>query len=659
MKHCNAAQFASAVGISLRVARKALSRAAQGKTWRGHTLPVVELEAQRGGDGGKVWGLRLDAAPTAIRDLFNIDTTAVEQPFERPFKCPFNTAAYDTQTERMALLQPILDTAPRSEAREAAYVAAVAKSGKPKKTLMNWIAAVNKSGPAALLPSQRADKGQKRVFVTRKWDAGIGLSDAAKQAVADDLGRKARSMIANDGTSIRETIRQSEFELQKLSRKVETSVPLGKLAALCKLNAKWAKPLEQYRLVHIHDKDHKRWQDQNVSRIRRHLHASPMALLMGDVHYMDILVEQGAEPVRVRLIGWMDMSSLFTWITPVFLSKGKGIRQEDVAQSLAQVTMCPHGGIPEEYYLDNGSEYAELPRLTSRLTVLAERDFKTTLAKPYSAQSKGDIENHFHILQGIYQSLDGYIGGDRTNKKSVSKGKVVKPYRHGLAQLEADIHAMTAIYNDRPQSGRLNGISPLQALEAKIRETSFVARVPDEDSFDLIFSKQDTRMVRQGCINRDGEQYKADFLDDILNRDKVEILIPLRSRRDRVFVRRRGIDLGWANALPKFDQGDRDGARLQSAMESRAVAKINALRVDVDPEISTFDIQKSNVRKVAPDTPAPENWTYAIDKTGDDTAAVELDKKRAATNRAYEDQRWASIIAKRTAEKRKASGGDH
>ena len=97
-----------------------------------------------------------------------------------------------------------------------------------------------------------------------------------------------------------------------------------------------------------------------MPRIRRGLHPLPMGLLIGDVHYVDLLVEERAEPIRVRLIAWMDAASLFAWVTPVFLPKGKGIRQEDVAQSLAEVTLSPHGGIPQEYYLDNGSEYKAL-----------------------------------------------------------------------------------------------------------------------------------------------------------------------------------------------------------------------------------------------------------------------------------------------------------
>jgi len=287
------------------------------------------------------------------------------------------------------------------------------------------------------LPKLRSDRGKRRFLITGKWEKGAGLSPETMEKIAARLARRARSMIANDCTSAREVIRLSEFELQRLTAEASSQVPLAQLPALCKLHKKWVAPFERFRLVHIHDKDHKRWQDKNVPRIRRDLHPSPMALLMGDVHYMDILFECENEPVRVRLIAWLDMSSLHAWVTPVFLSKGKGIRQEDVAQSLAQATMCPYGGIPDAYYLDNGSEYAELPRLTSRLGVLANRvgGFGVTLAKAYSPQSKGDIENFFHILQGLYQSLPGYIGGDRTNKKSANKGKVVAPYRGTLAQL--------------------------------------------------------------------------------------------------------------------------------------------------------------------------------------------------------------------------------
>jgi len=83
---------------------------------------------------------------------------------------------------------------------------------------------------------------------------------------------------------------------------------------------------------------------------------------------------------------------------------------------------------------------------------------------------------------------------------------------------------VVAIYNDRPQSGRLNGLPPLAMLERKIKETGFIARVPDEESFDIIFSRQDVLTIVQGCINVKGIQYRAPFLDNLPDRDTVEIV---------------------------------------------------------------------------------------------------------------------------------------
>ncbi len=301
-----------------------------------------------------------------------------------------------------------------------------------------------------------------------------------------------------------------------------------------------------------------------------------MGLLIGDVHYMDILVDGNGETVRVRLIAWLDASSLFAWVTPVFLSKGKGVRQEDVAEALSQVAFCPHGGIPQEYYLDNGSEYSELAAAMARLANLAEMQFGVTVAKPYSPTSKGDIAGFLNILEGIFRGLPGYIGGDRTNKKTENKGRVVQPYRRGLDALEADIRDAVRIYNDRPQSGRLGGLSPVQALDAKIRETGFSARLPSEDVFDLIFSRPETRGTRQGMLTIGGALYHSPRMDDLPVGARVEALVPLRKGRGRVFLRHDGEDLGWAELQADFAHGDRDGARRQGALERAVTTRSDA-----------------------------------------------------------------------------------
>jgi len=43
------------------------------------------------------------------------------------------------------------------------------------------------------------------------------------------------------------------------------------------------------------------------------------------------------------------------------------------------------------------------------------------------------------VLEGIFNGLSGWIGGDRSNKKSAKKGIVVQSYRRDPMQLERDI----------------------------------------------------------------------------------------------------------------------------------------------------------------------------------------------------------------------------
>lgn len=241
----------------------------------------------------------------------------------------------------------------------------------------------------------------------------------------------------------------------------------------------------------------------------------------------------------------MDMSSRFLWVTPVLLSRGQGIVQADVATSLADLTMCPHGGIPEHFYLDNGGEYSALAEAMRWLEYLAQDHFGLTLAKPYSPTSKGSIEGLFNILEQVFKGLPGWIGGRRNNKKSANKGQTVAPYGCGLFQLVEDVAACVAIYNSRPQgmASRLGGLFPKEALEMKIEATGFVARTPSEDVFDLIFSRPETRTVTQGSVKIDNRVYHGPVLHRMIPGERLapNILETLRHAYDAGQLARDGM----------------------------------------------------------------------------------------------------------------------
>lgn len=625
-----ASDFALAFQITERAARKAFECAASGRRWRGESLPVMALPGHRGGKGGIVWGLVLDKCSPALRAKLE----AVHPAFNAPVNALFNGTLQPWQLEeqvaRLEAIQPILATDKRSTARELAYRDAAAQprviNGKiryhAQNTLRDWVRLYETKGAAGLMPAQRKDRGEKRVLVTREWDCGIDLPDATRAKIAQALNEKARSMIANDGTSDREVIRICEGWLVCKCIDEGSALSRAELAPICALNQKWAGQFGHYRLLHSKTKDHKAWQDNSVPRIGRALPDRPMDVLICDVHYVDIAIENRKEPVRARLIAWMDVASHFIWISPVFLGKGVGVLQEDVAESLAQVTFCPHGGIPREYYIDNGGEYSWLPEAMARLSTVAAMEFNVTLAGAYKSQSKGLIEGTFGNMEySIFKGIDGWIGGDRTNKKTERRGKVVAPYRKGLAQLNADLQAGAAIYNSRPQNptGRLGGLSPLQMLEAKIAATGFVARVPNEEVFDLVFSRQEVRQVRNGVvtITTKGQRrtYEGDCLDLIPTGDKVEVLIPLRQDKARAYIKHRGRDLGWVQIMPIFGHSDREGAKFQAKLEARKSKAVDGLKANVNPAESTFENQKALVDRLAPNAPAPEYWTRAIDKT--------------------------------------------
>jgi len=666
----SSSEFATVLGMSDRAARKAFLSG----TWCGLALPVVQVPAQRGGASGKVWALAVDRCPAELKTKLG----AVEGPVKAPVEAPVQRALkaevapwqWDEQADRLRIIAPILDTPKRSAERAEAYRTVAAQvhlfRGIPcrfsEKALRDWVLRHETQGPAALVTAPRSDRGVARVLITREWDAGIDLPMDRRAGIAERVAREARSMVFNDGTSVREALRLAGDVLCRLCLEAGSGLPVPVVRGLCKLNTKWASriDLDRYRMGYLARKDHKRYQDKAVGRANLALADTPMSLLQGDVHYADIAVADGPEPIRLRLIAWLDMSSLFLWVTPVLLSKGQGIVQADVAESLAHVTMSAHGGIPEHFYLDNGGEYSALAEAMGRLSWLARDQFGLTLAKPYSPTSKGSIEGLFNVLEQVFKGLPGWIGGRRDNKKTANKGKVVAPYAKGLAQLVADIHACVAIYNSRPQGpgSRLAGLSPKEALEMKIAATGFVARVPSEEVFDLVFSRTEVRTVSQSSVKIDNRLYHGDCLHRMMPGEKVEVLLPLRKDRGFAWVNQPGRPPERIELAPTFAYGDRDGARYQGALEAASNRLVRDLARDVDPSVSTFEHQKRAADMSPPKANPPEFWTgpRVIDKTAPRKTEEELAEEAVQERLRRLDELTAQIEAENS--KRAISGAN-
>lgn len=73
--------------------------------------------------------------------------------------------------------------------------------------IRDWVQLHQVQGRAGLIPALRGDKGKARVVVTRERDAGTDLSMDRRTPLAARVTRIAQSLVARDGTSIRETLR--------------------------------------------------------------------------------------------------------------------------------------------------------------------------------------------------------------------------------------------------------------------------------------------------------------------------------------------------------------------------------------------------------------------------------------------------------------------
>jgi len=623
----NATDFASAFSMSRQTAWRVLKAASEGKRWRGHSLPVIELDGQRGGASGKVWGLVLDRCAPDLRAKFGVEA-AVDLPVEAPVELPLQRLEdwqVAEQVARFDIIAPALEHPRFSKARAAVLRDLAGRvhaypGGRQVfsyNTLRKWMTGYEQGGHAALLPAQRCDKGKAKVLITRLWDAECGLDDAAKLTVNQELDRKAKGYVAKGNTSLRTLARLCQAHLMRLSAEAGSPLALDDLRRVCMLNIKWAARFNRHRLVFQHDRDHKQFSDRHEARVTRSMEAVPMDVLMGDVHHVDMWIAPEAEPVTVKLIGWMDAASGFLWATPVIVNNRQGIKQADVAKSLFEVCACPWGGMPRTFVLDNGSEYKALTEAMARLSDLADMSpgFGVIKCKPYSPESKGRLEGAFNIFKGIIKDLPGYIGGDRMKKPTQSKGKPVARYPHGERQLIEDLRRALEIYNGTPQGGMLGGLSPKAVFEAKAKATGFAARVPTPEMFDFVFSREERRNVRNGAISLNGRAYYGDILAELIGECRVAVHVPLREPTGPALILHDG---ALYPVMPEtYAHTGGNGARRQGQLRKAGVAVVRDLRREADMSVSEFDDRHALADKGQVACPAPDTWQMpAIDKTG-------------------------------------------
>ena len=166
-------------------------------------MPVTKIAAAQGG----AWGLILDLASPELKALLKRPERVVSEVDSARLGLRSDEAAIARASYKYGRIAPILQTTRYSPARAVAFCEAARQGHDSERALREWVQAFEAGGMAALLPVFRNDRGKGRVVVSRKWDKAIDLPDRVRVKLAERIAREGRSMVANDGTSVREVIR--------------------------------------------------------------------------------------------------------------------------------------------------------------------------------------------------------------------------------------------------------------------------------------------------------------------------------------------------------------------------------------------------------------------------------------------------------------------
>ena len=630
----SSAELSNLAGISSRSARSALSKAAEGRSWRGAKL-IVRSDAGAGGRSGRILKLNPHSLPTVLRNKWlkenpELGNNQVNiQVLETGVRAnPERLKNSKIQHWRLEIIQPALAYKKGTSARSDSVKKIAEKdhktlSGKSKQvaesTLYNWLSAYEDNGIAGLAQKTRSNKGKSLVVISRKFDADCPLSLNEKLEVSDRLQRYVQSLWASGVPGWRKASRFSTSKLIEICKEYGWN---DATESVCKVPRGFVENEREYSLVAIHDKDAKKFFDKFLPRIKRNRDGiKPQGVIVGDVHPIDIAVlrEDGTKAYP-RAIAWQCIATNRLYITLILLEKNEGVSRKHVAMSFAG--MCQNWGLPEILYLDNGSEYnwqemmdgfMELSKLSGEFQLRftqdnpdvdkAVKELRNEIirARPYNAPAK-PIEGLFGVLEGsVLSMLPGWVGGNRMKKKTHNVGKEPLPFQGSWEDFHQAFETALRYYHTQPQEGTLNGNSPVQAYRTFI-DHGWVKTAVAEKALLVSFAKEEIKIPDRGYIQWEGATY---YHDDLLPYTGQKITTKVAFHDPKyLFAFKDEILICAAEPAETFGFLNTDGAKEQGRRKKALSRVITGRRQDVDRLDLVREMERDNQHRPAmPEAP--------------------------------------------------------
>jgi len=537
-------QFAKLAGISRRRATEVTRECAGGGSWRGHRLQV-RAETGHRCQGGIAWFVVLASLPAELR-------------------------------ARALALWPGL-AAPAASSLPMPVAAESAPNAAP-------------AAPLVRPRKPRANKGTPLCYISRAWDAAMKhVPHGRKAEIRDIMLREARSLWAADLAGARDVANLALIKLMEITRAAGFTGSEEELERICQLPRHFVRRERKKGLaVARYRKDRKAHVDRR-RRIRRdYTDLRPGELIIGDVHPVDVLYERDdGSSATMKLIGWLDARSNYFVGLPAPLPPGRGIRMAHVAYSFARL-ITDEEFMPALLYLDNGKEYGatwtdfaeaamKLVGTTPLCGINDSATRRVVRSLPYNAQAR-KIEPIHRVLEQVFRSMQGYIGGNRMAKKTHNVGEVTRPFGDAYATFNEILDRIN--YANTRRSDALGGARPCDLWAERERlQVDFL-------ELQTTFARRVKRQLKTRTFTLDGATYYHEAIAARPDLDWVWVYAPIFG--DKRLIRVHDDDdafLCHASLDERFAVRDPAGA-LESArgatIDRAAIRQLQAETDDID-----------------------------------------------------------------------------
>ena len=462
-----------------------------------------------------------------------------------------------------------------------------------------WYNAYEAEGAAPLARKERDDKGVARVIFSRELDALAarhGVSEERLRHFFALLERRIKGEFQRGVKSVQKARENVRPDLMGWMRAAGVDVPREELRAACLPPRGLVQRYRPHRIVSDYREDAGLFAGKHKPRVQRSRENLGMGAYAGDVHHFDIWWQrEDGTHCTPKAVAWQCLATNRVFITVFVMEKRKNIGRKEVAESFLELCMDEDWGVPTFLYLDLGSEYIWTELIEDLLDLNARTGLGITFkdisdlddpkaiqhSRAYNPQSKV-IEGTFSALRRVFGQIEGWIGGDRTTKRTQNQGKLPKPYKGSLEDFQATIRESLAYHHALTQQGHLKGAAPFERFGQFVSE-GWQSTLVDRAEFEIVFATEEPRDVRPGgTFVWHGDLYQLDALFEY-PLQKVLVRAPWIVETSYVYV----LDehrkfLGRAAPDTVFDFQDIAGATEHQRRGKLAVAKVKEMESEGD-----------------------------------------------------------------------------